>query len=104
MSLSTIRLAIGVLGGLFALAGLIITIMAIKTILFDHRPLIGLLQFSAGGGVLLALFMGVRLQAETLLAAHRTHDRLTVLSDAMRVRRDISDAPTPSAQAKTKND
>ena len=98
LSPATIRLATSVIGGLFSLAGLLILGMALfDTILRNGAIISGLLQMTAGVGFLLAVFMVVRLQAEMVMAAHRTNDRLAILADAMSPR--VKAASTPSSSA-----
>jgi len=82
LSPASIKLAITVLGLLFAVAAVIIALNGLLTA-FTQNLLIGLLQISAGTGFLLAVYMVVRLQAETVMAAHRTNDRLMILNDAL---------------------
>lgn len=98
LSPATIRLATSVIGGLFAVAGLLILGMALfDTILRNGAIIAGLLQITAGLGFLLAVFMIVRLQAELVMAAHRTNDRLTILADAMSPRVKAKSKPSSSA-------
>lgn len=82
LSPASIKLAITVLGLLFTVAAIIIALNGLFTA-FTQSLLIGLLQISAGTGFLLAVYMVVRLQAETVMAAHRTNDRLMILNDAL---------------------
>lgn len=91
LSAATIRLAISVLGLLLTAATLIIIAYGTITIFAHGSFWIGLLQICAGVGLLLGFYLIVRLQAETLIAAHRTNDRLMILSDALSPRQ--SDLP-----------
>lgn len=83
LSATTIRLATNVLGLLLAVAATIISLFGLITIFVDKDPLAGLLQITGGAGVLLGLFLIVRLQAEALRAAQRSNDRLMILTDAL---------------------
>lgn len=94
LSPATIRFATNVIGILFLIAALIMALYGFLTLLGKGTFLIGLLQVSAGTGTLLALFMIVRLQAEAIIAAQRTNDRLMILTDALGAR---ADAPPLTA-------
>ena len=95
----TIRLGVSVLGVLFTLAALMILILGGYTLFIHGDILVGILQLSGGFGLLLALFLLVRLQAELVMAAHRTNDRLMILSDALSPR--VSETP-PQKPARKK--
>jgi|GEM_PF-3328848 len=83
LSPASVRLWVNILGLLFLIASLIILIKGTLTLFGSGTFLVGLLQISAGLGILLAIYLIVRLQAEALLANQRTNDRLTVLADAL---------------------
>jgi len=100
LSPASIRLAINVLGLLFAVAAIIIAFYGLYTIFAKGAFFIGLLQISAGIGFLLAIYLIVRLQAESIMAAHRTNDRLMILSDALSPR--VEASALPAAKPKKK--
>ena len=93
LSAATIRQAIALVGVLFVIAAIIIVYNGLKTIFASGAFDIGLLQISLGLGLLMAIYLLVRLQAETVLASHRTNDRLMVLGDAVASQRQ---AETPA--------
>ena len=94
---ATIRLATNVLGLLFGITAIIVLIYGMKTLFLDGP--VGLLQISGGLGVLLAIFLIVRLQAEAVMAAQRTNDRLMILTDALSPR--VATAqPAPATKKK----
>ena len=96
----TIRLGVSVLGVLFTLAALMILLLGGSTLFIHGDIFVGILQLSGGFGLLLALFLLVRLQAELVMAAHRTNDRLMILSDALSPR--VSEtAPQKPARKKS---
>ncbi len=100
LSPATIRLGVSVLGALFMLSGLMILILAGYTLFAYGDIFVGLLQLSGGLGVLLALFLFVRLQAEQVMASHRINDRLMILTDALSPR--VSDkAPAKTTRKKS---
>ena len=100
ISPSTVRTATLLVGMLFAVAVGLIILQALLS-MFGADPsggfwlfLIGLTQISLGAGLLLAIYMMVRLLGEGLMAQHRLHDRLTILTDELGSRRA---AQTPAA-------
>jgi len=95
LSPASVRLWVNTLGALFFIASIIILIKGALTLFGSGTFLVGLLQISAGLGILLAFYLIVRLQAETLLATQRTNDRLAVFADA------LSPRITPAKNAKT---
>ena len=101
LSPSTIRTAISIVGILFAVSLLIIVIT--KGFGWYERSgfLSGLLWIALSSGFLLTLYMIVRLQAEAILAAHRSNDRLAILTDAINAQVDVqSEARGTAASAK----
>lgn len=98
LSPASVRFWLNVLGLLFLIASLIILVQGALTLFGSGAFLVGLLQISAGLGILLAVYLMVRLQAETLLATQRTNDRLTVLANALAPRIAPQIDQTPSAK------
>jgi len=107
LSPAAIRLWVNILGALFFVASGIIFIKGALTLFGSGTFLVGLLQISAGLGILLAVYLIVRLQAEALLACQRTNDRLAVLADALAPRiapaTHTKSAPHKPAKAKAKS-
>lgn len=79
----TVRLGISVLGGLFGLAAIIITLYGLFNLFGVGTFFIGLLQISGGLGLLLAIYLIVRLLSEAVMALHRLNDRLTIQADLL---------------------
>ena len=104
LSPESLRLWVNILGALFFIASGIIFIKGMLTLFGSGTFLVGLLQISAGIGILLAVYLIVRLQAEALLASQRTNDRLAVLSDALapRIAPATHTKPAPRKPAKVK--
>lgn len=100
LSAATIRQAITLIGILFVIAAIIIVYNGLKTIFSTGAIDIGLLQITLGLGLLMAVFLLVRLQAETVLASHRANDRLMVLSDAISAQRQTG-TPNKASPRKT---
>lgn len=105
MSPALIRTGIGLLGALLGVAAAIVFLQGLGNVLSFNAPLTGIVQISGGLGVLLAVYLIVRLLGEAVLALHRLNDRLTVLSsDLATLRKDpeIQEAkPTKTAATKT---
>ncbi|MEO0981456.1 MAG: hypothetical protein AAFX03_02260 [Pseudomonadota bacterium] len=96
LSHDVVNMALRWIAGLFLAAGGIGLIFAVMTI-FSGAWLTGLFQIAALFGGLIALYLLVRLQVETLWALHRLNDRMSVLSDDLRPRE-----PAPAAPARQK--
>lgn len=90
LSPATVRRALTLLGGLLLLTAIIVLMMGIGTLFGDGTFFIGLLQISGGLGILLGLYLFVRLLAEMLITAQRTNDRLEILASALSPRIDGS--------------
>ncbi len=107
ISPSSVRTATTLIGTLFAAClGLIILqallgafgVGATGTL---RRALTGLMQIGLGAGLLLALYMMVRLLGEGLMAQQRLIDRMTILSDELGSVR-VVEKPVASKPAATK--
>ncbi len=99
ISPSTVRTATLLVGALFGVAVGLIILQALLS-MFGADPtggfwlfLIGLTQISLGAGLLLAIYMMVRLLGEGLMAQHRLHDRLTILTDELGSHRTAAQTP-----------
>lgn len=83
LSPSLVRTGITVVGFLFlALAGMI-TLLGLSS-LFGGHAYAGVMQIIGGLGLLLALYLLLRLLAEMLMALHRLNDKMAILSDDIR--------------------
>ena len=83
LSPATIRMAINVLAALFVLSLSLALFVHVVGLFKSSGFILGLLTFSTATGVLLALYLMVRLQAEAVMAAHRNTDRLAILTEAI---------------------
>lgn len=101
LSPTTIRLGVSIIGALFGLAALMILILGGHTVFAYGNILVGLLQLSGGLGILLTLYVLVRLQAELVMASHRTNDRLMILTDALTPRPSNATPPKPARKKAT---
>ncbi|MEO0882327.1 MAG: hypothetical protein AAFY34_06300 [Pseudomonadota bacterium] len=93
MSPGLIRSGTGMLGALLGVAGVIVLLQGLGNILSFSAPLTGIVQISGGFGILLAVYLIVRLLSEVVLALHRLNDRLTVLSADLSATRAAGAAP-----------
>jgi hypothetical protein len=101
ISPATVRGATQIIGGLFvACIGLIVLQVLLGALGMDasgvvRRVLTALMQIGLGAGLLLAIYMIVRLLGEGLMAQQRLQDRLTILTDELS---SIRTANTPAAK------
>jgi len=106
LSPGSVRTATRILGVVFAICAGLILLLGLLTIFWSGGAeaigvtAVGLLQIGLGVGVLLALYMLVRLLGEILMALHRQNDRLGILSDELS---SVRTAPkTPPAAPRSK--
>ncbi len=79
MSPALVRSGTALLGGLFAIAAIFIVLQGFGNLFSLRTFLTGLFQLTGGLGLLLALYLIVRLLGEAVMALHRMNDRLTVI-------------------------
>lgn len=92
MSIGLAKGAVGIIGIAFAITSLAIIILGISTLLGGNL-LPGLVQIIGGPALLLSIYMLLRLLIEILLASHRSNDRLSIVTDAMREQRQTPKDP-----------
>lgn len=80
MSPALIRSGTALLGGLFAIAAIFIVLQGFGNLFSLRTFLTGLFQLTGGLGLLLSLYLIVRLLGEAVMAMHRMNDRLTVMA------------------------
>lgn len=87
MSLGIAKVVVSLIGLGFAVASFAIILLGISTLLsLNFLPAI--IQIFGGPALLMSIYMILRLLIEILMASHRGNDRLGILSDAMRDRRE----------------
>lgn len=87
LSAHTIELAVTILTGLFVFAGLFWVMFIFKWLFKGGGFLLELFGLSLGLGVGLAIYLMVRLLADTLMALRHMNDRILILSDRLTDRR-----------------
>ena len=97
LSPALVRTAMTIMSLLFAGLGLLVVLQGFGT-LFGGAFLAGLTQIIGGLAILFALYLVMRLLAEILMALHRMNDRLTVLSDDLRDKRDGPEKPAQATR------
>ena len=86
MPLGLAKAIVNLIGLGFLVASAAIVVLGVWT-LFSGNWLPSLIQIFGAPALLLAIYMLLRLLIEILLASHRVHDRLGVLSETMREKR-----------------
>ena len=86
MPLGLAKAAVNLIGLAFLVASAAIIVLGFST-LFGGKFLPGLIQIFGGPAILLSVYMLLRLLLEVLMSNHRIHDRLGILSEAMREKR-----------------
>ena len=80
LSPSLVRSALALLGGFLAALALVILIQGVIN-LMAGAWLPALVQFTAGIAFPFAIWLGLRMLADTLIVAHRSHDRLEQMAE-----------------------
>ncbi|MEL6323466.1 MAG: hypothetical protein AAGJ29_13150 [Pseudomonadota bacterium] len=101
MSPGLIRSGVQALGLLLAAAAFVVVFYSLWTI-FSGHVIPGILQATAGLGLLLALYLIVRLLGEGVMALHRLNDRMTVLSNELAAQRTKGAEAEPAQATPTK--
>ncbi|MEO1405981.1 MAG: hypothetical protein AAFV54_05765, partial [Pseudomonadota bacterium] len=91
MSPALIRTGTSALSVLLGVAGVIVFLQGLGNILSFNAPVTGIIQIAGGLGILLAVYLIVRLLSEAVLALHRLNDRLTVLNSDFATARTVQD-------------
>jgi len=86
MSIGLAKFAVNVIGVAFAITSLAIILLGVHT-LFSMNLLPALIQIFGGPALLLSIYMILRLLIEILMATHRGNDRLGVMVDITRDKR-----------------
>ncbi|MEM7663345.1 MAG: hypothetical protein AAF292_13955 [Pseudomonadota bacterium] len=102
MSPALIRTGTSALSVLLGVAGVIVFLQGLGNLLSFNAPVTGIIQIAGGLGILLAVYLVVRLLSEAVLALHRLNDRLTVLNSDFATARTVQDA-APAKPAATKS-
>ena len=87
MSIGLAKAVVTLIGIAFAVASFAIILLGINTLLGGNF-LPAIIQIFGGPALLLAIYMLLRLLVELLMASHRGNDRLGIMSDTIRDRRD----------------
>jgi hypothetical protein len=80
MSPSLVRSALALLGGFLAALSLVILVQGVLN-LAANNWLAAIVQFTAGIAFPFAIWLGLRMLADLLMVAHRTHDKLEALAE-----------------------
>jgi hypothetical protein len=80
LSPSLVRSALSLLGGFLAALSLVILAQGIVN-LAANNWFAAIIQFTAGIAFPFAVWLGLRMLADLLMVAHRTHDKLEVLAE-----------------------
>lgn len=86
MPLGLAKAVVNLIGVAFLVASVGIVLLGFNT-LFGGNILPGVIQIFGAPALLLSVYMILRLLLEILMASHRSHDRLGILSEAMREKR-----------------
>lgn len=110
LSPALIRAGTNLLGLFIAITALFVILLSLGTF-FSGNFLAGIVQLSGGLGLLLGLYLIVRLLGEAVMGLHRLNDRLMILGDDVSsVRAKPTDTPRTKtaaprrAKAKAKTD
>jgi len=89
MSIGLAKFAVSLIGIAFAVASLAIVLLGIST-LFGGNLLPAIIQIFGGPALLFAIYLLLRFLIEILMATHRGNDRLGIISEASREKREPS--------------
>lgn len=89
MSIGLAKFAVSIIGIAFVVTSFAIILLGISTLLGGNL-LPAIVQIFGGPALLLAIYMLLRLLIEILMASHRGNDRLGLISEAMRERRETN--------------
>lgn len=89
MSIGLAKFAVSIIGIAFVVTSLAIILLGVSTLLGGNL-LPAIVQIFGGPALLLAIYMLLRLLIEILMASHRGNDRLGLMSEAMRERRETN--------------
>ncbi len=86
MPLGLAKALVNLIGLAFLIAAIAIVLLGFGTF-FGGSPLPGLIQIFGGPAVLLSIYMLLRLLLEILMSTHRVHDRVGIISETVREKR-----------------
>lgn len=92
VSPSLLRSALALAGGFLALTSVVMLFLAVGSVVAEHYVVAGL-QLAFGIAVPFAIWLGLRMMADILVALNRSHDRLEGIEDALAGR--AAPAPRP---------
>lgn len=87
MTIGLAKVTVGTIGAAFLVTSIAIILLGIST-LIGGNFLPAIVQIVGGPALLLSIYMLLRLLIEILMAAHRGNDRLGLMSEALRERRE----------------
>ena len=86
MPLGLAKAFVNLIGLAFLIASAAIVVLGVST-LFGGSLLPGLIQIFGGPALLLSIYLLLRLLLEILMSTHRIHDRVGIISEAVREKR-----------------
>lgn len=89
MPLGLAKAFVNLIGVAFVITSIAIILLSINTV-FSGNVLPGIIQIFGGPALLLSVYMLLRLLLEILMSTHRINDRVGVLSETVREKRQTS--------------